>query len=222
MHISTLLTTAALAGLALANPAPEPVAIPQITPGPFHPHAIPRAGLSPRAISITVDKNQLSCARAFTDIAEDMPTATRPLQSWAASALPQNMLTANGQLNSQLTTICSQITTVTPPASLSSEYSSYLVAASSWLSKSAAEIKSKAAECKGLMGALMEVLIISDEPSCTTAVLDLVNAYNGVDPTGAAAGGKASPNNAAGPRETGMVAAAAAAVVGAVGVVAAL
>ncbi|KAJ4288338.1 hypothetical protein N0V88_007376 [Collariella sp. IMI 366227] len=132
MHTTTLLTTTALAGLALANPSPSPS---QITVAPLHANAHlarnsqPR-DLSPRDFSLSLDGAiQTSCALDLIDIASRMPTATKDVQDWLATAMPSIVLTEDEQFTPQLTSECAgfDLAKITPPATLSSAYSYELV-----------------------------------------------------------------------------------------------
>jgi hypothetical protein len=161
--------------------------------------------LAPRQL---VARKDASCTSQLSSLADSVPTPTGKLDSWVQT-VPGGIIGTT--IGDELTDLC-HISTPTPPASLSSEYSEYQDEVSSWQNSATPVAQSLASKCGKEISVLAELLLYTDEAGCTSAMsaaIDLVQSITG--------GGK----NAAGPRETGYVAAAAAAAA-AVGAMAAM
>jgi hypothetical protein len=185
MHTTTLLTALTGATLALANPAAAP-AEPQITPGPGA-LALPAPGLAPRQFSITGGGSSrskaASCSAELYSLALDAPTPTGRIVTWLTSVASSYAITASEQIDDSLTTICAASASLTPPASLSSAYQSYTSKFNSWASEVADEAHSIASDCGGKVSAMVELMIVTDEESCTKAVLGIVDVLEGAEGT---------------------------------------
>lgn len=185
MHTPTLLTALTGATLALANPAAAP-AEPQITPGPGA-LALPAPGLAPRQFSITGGggsrSKAASCTAELYSLALDAPTPTGRVVSWLTSVASSFAITATEQVDDSLTTLCAASASLTPPASLSSAYESYTSKFNSWASEVADEAHSIASDCGGRVSAMVEMIIVTDEESCTKAVLGMVDVLQGEQET---------------------------------------
>jgi hypothetical protein len=187
MHTTTtLLTALTSATLALANPAPAPHPA-LVTPAPaIHPAAAQLAARQFRTSDSDLSKS-VECASLYGSLAQGMPRETnRDLGRWLLTAAGSlaDLATATA-IDESFTTLCdaSVTATLTPPASLSSAYSTYLDNASSWVTSIAPAASSIAESCGGQISAFIDVLVISDSESCTKAVLGLVDVYNGDDVT---------------------------------------
>ncbi|KAH6623290.1 hypothetical protein F5144DRAFT_357377 [Chaetomium tenue] len=199
MHTTTtLLTALTSATLALANPAPVAEAHPAlVTAAPaLHPAAARLAARQFRTTDSEISKS-IACGSAYLSLAGDAPRETNAaLARWVLSAAsPAAELITATALDESFTSLCdpSLTATLTPPASLSSAWSTYLEKASSWVTSAAPEASSLAQSCGGEIGAVIGFLVVSDAESCTKAVLDLVAAANGEDVTSASGSETVSP-----------------------------
>ncbi|KAK4040090.1 hypothetical protein C8A01DRAFT_35870 [Parachaetomium inaequale] len=213
MHTTTTLLALTGATLALANPAPAPL----VTPAPvLHPAAARLATRQFDGDPVFSDLNpaelskSLECARQYASLAHEAPReSNHALASWLVTVVAQNAVTAAETIADSLTTLCdpSVTATLTPPASLSSAWSTYQSKSTSWISSAASEAHSIASSCGGEISAVAELLVISDSESCTKAVLGIVAALNGdegVTTSGTVTTGSASQTTgAAGESETG-------------------
>lgn len=221
MHATTLLTTLTSLTLALANPlaAPAPAPTPThpgavITPAPLLPRAAanlisPHHQHQPALAGRALNRSQFSsCTSKLASLANAYPTPAPSLSSWLEDQAGGHLqLTDITQINLSLTTLCSAVLPLTAPPALSAEYDRYRSQTSSWGSSAASEAERLEKECGTVVGAVVELLTMSDLGSCTKAVEGLVDVVT------------RSGNGVAAARETGLVAAAAAAAVGvAVGV----
>ncbi|KAK3901779.1 hypothetical protein C8A05DRAFT_34545 [Staphylotrichum tortipilum] len=177
---STLITALAGAALALANPAPAPAPSPP---------SLPRRSstpTSPKSHSGHQLPKSIACARKVVSLADTLPRETnRALARWMATAVP-GAVTAVAGINGlddivpALTSQCSVYTvtsTLVPPATLTSAYSSYMSVAREWLSSAGPVAHSLASSCgPGEASAMLELMVVSDAESCTSAVIGLVNA----------------------------------------------
>lgn len=246
MHTSRFLP-ALLAALPLvaANPAPFR---PMITPAPLPPHV--RSAVSRHAVNARQDDQQSlnECEESLFSLDEEMPTETGEVAEWLSTARPLNIVE-----EADMTQYCSYLETpLTPPASLSSAYSELLEQQASWRSSVAPLASSLASVCEGTVSVWYELIVATDEETCTELVSELVElaaeatttsdeggAPNTSTPTATTTGapppptdGASDDNNppetttsegaAAGPRETGFVAVAAVAAVAVAGAVAGL
>lgn len=218
MHTTTVITVLAGAALAMANPAAAPK--PAITPAPLllHPHLAPRQQDFSLSSSFSDDDTKsrplaksVACARKIASLANGIPRETnRALARWLATEIPSAVTAIAGikgldDVVPALTSQCSIYTitsTLVPPASLTSAYSSYMSEASSWLSSAAPVAHSLASSCgPGQASALFELLVVSDAESCSSAVMGLVNALGkGTETT---TEGTESPSATAGGTGTG-------------------
>ncbi|EAQ83489.1 predicted protein [Chaetomium globosum CBS 148.51] len=199
MHTTTtLLAALTSATLALANPAPAAEAHPAlVTAAPaLHPAAARLAARQFRTTDSEISKS-IACGSAYLSLAGDAPRETNAaLARWVLSAAsPAAEIVTATALDESLTSLCdpSLTATLTPPASLSSAWSTYLEKASSWMTSAAPEASSLAQSCGGEIGAVIGFLVVSDAESCTKAVLDLVAAANGEDVTSASDSETVSP-----------------------------
>lgn len=188
---TTFLTALTSATLALANPAPAPAPAAHpalVTPAPaLHPAAARLAARQFRTSDSDMSKS-IACGSAYLSLADSAPRETNTdLAKWvltAVSPAAAELVTATA-LDDSFTSLCdpSLTATLTPPASLSRAWSTYLENASSWITSAAPAASSLAQSCGGEIGAVIELLVVSDSESCTKAVLDLVAAANGEDVT---------------------------------------
>lgn len=140
--------------------------------------AHPDPAVTPAPLAVRDDTLE-QCTKAITSFIP--PTASdTALASWLAQNEPGRNLGADlilGKKISDVDKTCSAVVSVTPPASLSSAFSSYNEEASSWHSNVAPTISSLAAKCTGSAapaGAVLEFLLVDDVPKCT----NLLNKYN--------------------------------------------
>ncbi|KAK3292940.1 uncharacterized protein B0H64DRAFT_403137 [Chaetomium fimeti] len=209
MHTTTtLLTALTSASLALAGPAPAPHP-PLVTPAPMVQAVAARLGVRQfRPSSAEADfSKSTECLREYTSLAESAPreTSNRELARWMVSAASPiaDAVTAT-EIDDSLTSVCdASVTAITPPASLSSAYSTYRESADSWLTSVAPSASSVAQSCGGQIGSLIQLLVITDGESCTKAVLGMVDAINGDDGATTTTGGdSASATQTTAPEET--------------------
>ncbi|KAK4243664.1 hypothetical protein C7999DRAFT_18007 [Corynascus novoguineensis] len=242
---SSIITILMGATVALANPAPAPV----ITAAPEN--LGPGAHLAARQFSLSDGgdiQDTFPCQTKLLSLISAVPTLPTTIASWYSSVAPPFVVVQDSDnLDHSLTSICSEVFSITPPASLSSAYSSFMSESASWASDIKSEVRSLASSCAAQpeISAVMEVLIVTDEESCTKSVVALLDAYNEnttttktetettptTEPTTERTDGSEdspepttteSTGGVAAARETGLAAAAAAVAVGVAGVVAAL
>jgi hypothetical protein len=208
MHTTTTLLALTGATLALANPAPAPL----VTPAPaLYPGAARLAarqfgdpvfsGLNTADLSKSIE-----CGREYASLASEVPAETNTdLASWLLTEAAQNVVTAAETFDNSLTTLCdpSVTGTLTPPASLSSAWSTYQSKVTSWVSSAAPAAHSIASSCGGEISAAAELLVMSDSESCTKAVLGMVAAFNGEEGVTTSGTATTSQTTGAGPSETG-------------------
>ncbi|AEO59764.1 hypothetical protein MYCTH_2308284 [Thermothelomyces thermophilus ATCC 42464] len=139
-----------------------------------------------------------TCWQLYNSFAQSVgqpqpPETNTALASWLASSVLHvggvlagndrdgDLLTATELIQSSLTTECdpSLTATVTPPASLSSAWSTWKEHSSAWIAQAVPAAHSIADRCGGVVGAQVQMLIVTDSESCTKAVLDLVHAVHG-------------------------------------------
>lgn len=125
------------------------------------------------------------CAKGASRILDNMPPfPTGALGSWVAEhdALQavQSAIDSGDNIDNA-DQLCKAMTSTfpTPPASLSSSWSSYNSRMSDWQSSAAPTISSVAAQCTddgaaGILGAGLELVLATDVAQCTNAV----NRYN--------------------------------------------
>ena len=227
---ASLLTALAGSTLVLANPAPaapRPLVTPRPLPGG---HIVAR-----QAASTGGSDQELTCIRAFNSIQASMPTPAPELAEWLNSQEPLFVITDPAEIQSTFTSVCESLNTVvTPPASLVSAQSSFVAAGSSWRDEKSAELMSLQSQCPGDISAQLGLHLMTDDASCTSAILGLVEAAGNPVPTAGAGDNAGSDDDANTPtttessagvaaaRETGLVAAVAAVAVGVAGAIAAL
>jgi hypothetical protein len=164
-----------------------------------------------------------------------MPTPAPELAEWLNSQEPLFAITDPAEIQSTLTSACESLNiVVTPPASLVSAQSSFVAAGSSWRDEKSAELISLQSQCPGDISAQVGLHLMTDDASCTSAILGLVEAAGNPVPTAGAGDNAGSDDDANTPtasessagvaaaRETGLVAAVAAVAVGVAGAVAVL
>ncbi|KAK4185578.1 hypothetical protein QBC35DRAFT_299358 [Podospora australis] len=181
------------------------------------------------------------CQTSQAALSSGRPTVPPAIKSWSATALEFSTPTVITKIGIDATEVddyCSSTwfprQTATPPASLSEEFSSYKAAWSSWRESVSPAAHAVASKCmavhdqNGLVGAgyafLALNMIATDAADCVTAYsLGNVEAATGTNAqTGAKATSSSSTGLAvAGPRETGYMAAAVA-LAGIAGAVAAI
>ncbi|KAH6847615.1 hypothetical protein B0I37DRAFT_148285 [Chaetomium sp. MPI-CAGE-AT-0009] len=186
MHTtSTFLTALTSASLALASPAPAPEPHPAlVTPAPMlHPAA---ARLGVRQFRQSTDSElskSIECGREYLSLADTIPRETNTdLAKWLLTAAsPAAEIISATSIDDSLTSLCdpSLTATLTPPASLSSAWSTYLEHASSWVTSVAPAASSLAQSCGGEISAAIQFLLVSDSETCTKAVLGLVDVLDG-------------------------------------------
>ncbi|KAL2174867.1 uncharacterized protein P884DRAFT_263110 [Thermothelomyces heterothallicus CBS 202.75] len=139
-----------------------------------------------------------TCWQLYNSFAQSVgqpqpPETNTALASWLASSVLHvggvlagndrdgDLLTATELIQSSLTTECdpSVTATVTPPASLSSAWSTWKEHSSAWIAQAVPAAHSIADRCGGVVGAQVQMLVVTDSESCTKAVLDLVHAVHG-------------------------------------------
>ncbi|KXX81428.1 hypothetical protein MMYC01_202636 [Madurella mycetomatis] len=229
-HVAILLLVGV--SLALANPAP------MITAAPGH-------AFKPRQVTATASSTPISeldpCSTSFDAFLSSRPTQGPAIDEYLRSNSPTEISRPSRTDPSGIESECSQRfdwrATFVPPASISSEYTSFLNAWTSWVVTAQPEATSLASACAGA-GGLAEnalLLVMTDIEDCKTALSvfhGLINAAeltstDSPQPTQGDSGEDGnealttdtSTGAAAGPRETGYVAAAmaAAGVVGMMG-----
>ena len=236
MHAATLRVTTLVASLALAlaNPAAQPAPQPLITPPPIL--ARYAAALAPRAVTaITTGEAYSSCVSRFVSLDATYPSPAPALESWFEDQGLYHVQVA-ADYNS-VYKHCQSLTGLTVPTSLSAAYTRYTSSTSSWARSAKSQVDAIASSCGGMISAGVQILLITDAGSCSSAlegVLDqATKTTKGAAPstengggarssslTGALNGATSTKNGAA-PRATGcVVAAVAAAAVGVAGVMA--
>ncbi|KAK4153433.1 hypothetical protein C8A00DRAFT_33794 [Chaetomidium leptoderma] len=184
------------AAFAVANPAPAPVE----TPAAVLPFVLPDHPLAARQVSETDsssrsradDESPPDCTTKLFDIVQGRPRYGPQVSSWLLesiySAMPSYSYVT--KYDDSLTTICDS--TISPPASLSSEFSNWQDQRSSWVTRSSDAIKSVATSCGGEMSVNLEGLLVTDYAGCTSMVLKLVDIYQSREATQTSTWGKTS------------------------------
>lgn len=213
MHTtSSLLATLAGAALVLASPAPGSVR-PAVLEDPIGPFPGGRvfarqnvvttssSGPSPTTTDdgalIDLDDltpEEIACMTDYIDISLTAPTPAPELLEWMATGVTAGLtITGTDDINAEMTSLCEEAAqAVTPPASLSSAWSSYESAGSSWMEAHASSVKSIQSACPGEISAVAGLLVMSDAAACTSVVMGLVEVIHGTATTTADVPGNTS------------------------------
>lgn len=186
MRTSTLLTALSAAGSGISLAAASPAAAaaePAITPAPILPgvgalshHDFPTKTTtnlkSPNHNNARDLSKTSSCVSAYRSIESSEPHPTGPLLAWLVSVSAANWVVDNLATPGWASAACAAFprTTPSPPAALSSAFSSYTSAQSSWLTSAAPVVHSVAKDCGGDVSALLEWMVVTDRDGCTSAL----------------------------------------------------
>lgn len=176
MHTTaSFLTALAGATIVLASPAPAPPR-PLVTPRPVG--AFPGQRLAARQDFPDTgdDASWLSCFDDYQTIMESAPTPAADIIDWLITAAPP-AVTIDADNLAHMTTMTSMCDepSLTPPASLSSAWSSYEAAVSSWGNGQSSAVSSLQSACPGEISAVAAIGFATDAAQCTTAVMDYVS-----------------------------------------------
>ena len=181
MHTTTIMAALTGAIFALANLAPAPVetlaaVLPFVLPG--HPLAARQLSEGDSSSRTGAGGESLpACTSKYIDLVEVRPRQGPQVNSW----LIESVLTSTpsyipiSKYDDSLTTLCDS--TISPPPSLTSEYSSWQDQRSSWITSSSSAIKSLATSCGGEISINIEGLLVTDYAGCTSMVLEFVKIY---------------------------------------------
>lgn len=228
MRITNILLAALAASLtpALTPPptptAPAPILQPTITAPPRLTARVHLTGLAgdPGTFPVTSNLYYNLCSAQLSSFMAHSPASPYEIRTWGRNAW---FLTTLSLDPAGLAAACSEYYAPMPVSATLTEFTASQIAGYSarriaWVQSVESEVEAVAATCGGMVSALARALLVTDAAGCTRAVTELVDAKI---KTAGGGTGKGTGNGGVA-RETGcgVVAAAAAAVVGVVGVMA--
>jgi hypothetical protein len=176
MHTTASLLTALAGGtIVLASPAPAPPR-PLITARPIRPLPNQRLDARQELTFTGEDTSWRSCFHDYTALRSGVPPQPTEVVEWIVTAVPTpiSIDVENPNLTT-ITSMCDETAMLTPPASLSSVWSTYMDAVNSWADGQSSAVASLQSACPGEFSAIVGMDFATDAAECTAAVLEFVS-----------------------------------------------